>query len=129
MPLSYFLDQFKKDESNLVYTASMLIEDRPSHRVISVWTMMPIEWKHPKSDAPSDQRQLWDWLWLGVEVDWQNFAKRTGLDPLLVRKLFEPLRANRLLYPDGTAPAHAIGVLKADVIQGLSGAKQRKKQS
>lgn len=123
--LSEYLAPFHAGEEALAYTSSIIIGDRASHKIVSSWTMMPVKWIHPSDEIPEDERLLWDWLWKGVNMPWVDLANRSGLDMARVQKIFEPLRANRLVYPDGTAAKHALGVLKAEVVKGLNQSKKR----
>ena len=123
--LSSFLIPFKRDEEKHIYTSSVLVDDTASHRIVSAWTMMPSSWTIPKENPPEDLRELWDWIWSGTVYSWMELSKRSGLDIPRVQRLFEPLRANRLIYPDGTATEHALAVLKSAVVQGLSKSKKR----
>ena len=123
--LETLLEPFKAEEEQHVYTASILVDDSAAHKIVAAWTMIPLTWTDPKGDYPDDPRLQWDWVWEGVTIPWQELAKRSGIDLPRVQKLFEPLRANRLIYPDGTATEHALGVLKAAVVQGLQKTKKR----
>lgn len=117
--LSAFLEPFKAEEEEYVHAAVYLAGDKDSQKFLSTWSMLPIQWSRPVRDPPVDSRERWDWLWEGVNIDWADLANRTGLNSARLQKLFEPLRANRLLYPDGTVAGHALGILKAEVVKTM----------
>jgi hypothetical protein len=117
--LEALLSKFKVEEAAFVHTIVMLADDRDSQKILSTWSMLPFGWKTPSGRPPEDLRDLWDWLWVGVCVDWDILAQRSGLSSVRVRKLFEPLRANRLMYPDGTLPANVLAFLRSEVMKSL----------
>jgi hypothetical protein len=117
--LESLLAKFKTEESSFIHTTVMLAGDRDSQKILSTWSMLPLVWRKPHTYQPEDIRDLWDWLWAGVVIDWDVLSQRTGLSPIRVKKLYEPLRANRLMYPDGTLPDHALAVLRAEVMKSL----------
>jgi hypothetical protein len=117
--LSDLLEPFKSDEESFVHTTIMLTGDRESQKLLSTWSMSPISWNMPPGNPPEDKRELWDWLWKGVRIDWEDFSARTGITSSRLQRLYEPLRANRLLYPDGTLPGHATALLRAEIKKSL----------
>ena len=117
--LQELLSVFHSREEEYAYTASILVGEKSAHKIVSAWSTMPILWEKPQDEQPKDDRLLWDWLWKGTKINWTDFAARSGMDISRLQKLFEPLRANRLLYPDGSIPRHASSVLKAEVLKTL----------
>jgi len=119
------LKKFKAQEDGYLHTAVIIAGDKDSQVVLSTWTTLPLTTKNPTDDPPSDERKAWDWLWTSVQINWALFAERTGMNTALVQKVFEPLRANRLVYPDGSAAEHALGVLKAEVMKAVKAATKK----
>lgn len=117
--LEEHLKKFKADEESVIHTTIMLAGDRDSQKILSTWSMSRIAWKRPKSSPPSSIRELWDWLWSGSQIDWDALSSRTGMSAARLQKLFEPLRVNQLLYPDGTIPEHAMAFLRSEVRKEL----------
>lgn len=120
------LARFRNQEEEYMHTAVILAGDHDSQVVLSTWTTMPLERVPPKGNLPEDLRLQWDWLWTTVRINWKQFSERTGMNTTRLQKVFEPLRSNRLLYPDGTIPEHAKGVLTSEVLKAMK-AKTRKK--
>ena len=120
------LARFRSQEDEYMHTAVILAGDRDSQVVLSTWTTMPLERVSPKERFPDDSRLQWDWLWTTVRINWKQFSERTGMNTTRLQKVFEPLRSNRLLYPDGTIPEHAKGVLTSEVLKAMK-AKTRSK--
>lgn len=125
--LEQYLESFKAGEEANVHTAIILADDREAQRVLSTWSMLPISWEEPKGEAPEDLRDLWDWLWGGIKVNWALLGERTGMTAARVQNRFEPLRANRLVYPDGTVSGNAIGFLKSEVLKTMQKGKSKSK--
>ena len=123
--LDDYLRIFREEEDVYVYTASILAGDKDSHKVLSTWSMMPSTWSHPRTPAPKDKRALWDWVWEGVSIDWFEFSVRAGITVSRLQRLFAPLRANRLVYPDGSLPSHASSFLKAEVLKALKKGQEK----
>ena len=117
--LDPILQPFKTEEESFVHTTIMLVGDRDSQKILSTWSMMPIRWVMPKTNRPADTRILWDWLWGGVLISWKDLETRSGINSARAQKLFEPLKANRLLYPDGTLPNHVSQFLRAEIKKAL----------
>ena len=115
---------FRSNESSYMHTAVVLIGDSAAQKIVSAWTTSPIVWKAPPTAQPTDDHELWDWAWEGVVVEWTDLSKRSGLPISRLTALFETLRSNRLIYPDGTAANHAIGVLKAEVMKTIKNFKK-----
>ena len=117
--LSTILQPFKNEEETFIHTTIMLVGDRDSQKILSTWSMMPIRWVVQKSEPPADPRRLWDWIWGGVMISWKDLEARSGISAARVQKMFEPLKANRLLYPDGTLPNHVSQFLRAEIKKAL----------
>ena len=117
--LEGLLDPFRQEEDEYAYTAAILSGDKDAHKVLSTWSTMHFPWNKPTTPQPDEKCALWDWIWVGVKIDWFLFSERSGLGVMFVRKIFESLRANRLLYPDGTIPGHSAGALKAEFLRSL----------
>jgi hypothetical protein len=117
--ISTLLQPFKTEEESFVHTTIMLVGDRDSQKILSTWSMMPIRWIIPKSAPPTDPIYLWDWVWSGVLISWKDLETRSGINTGRLQKLFEPLKANRLLYPDGTLPNHVSQFLRAEIKKAL----------
>lgn len=119
------LKKFKSLEDDYLHTAVIIAGDKDSQVVLSTWTTLPLTSKNPTVDPPANEREAWDWLWTSVQINWAMFAERTGMNTALVQKVFEPLRANRLVYPDGSAADHALGILKAEVVKAVKAATKK----
>lgn len=117
--LATILQPFKNEEETFVHTTIMLVGDRDSQKILSTWSMMPVKWIVPKTQMPQDSRLLWDWVWDGVMISWKDLETRSGLNVARVQKMFEPLKSNRLLYPDGTLPNHVSQFLRAEIKKAL----------
>jgi hypothetical protein len=117
--LATILQPFKNEEETFIHTTIMLVGDRDSQKILSTWSMMPIRWIIPKTVMPEDSRFLWDWVWTGVVISWRDLEARSGIAAARVQKMFEPLKANRLLYPDGTLPNHVSQFLRAEIKKAL----------
>jgi hypothetical protein len=113
------LPRFKREEQKYLHTAVMLAGDSDSQKILSTWSTLPVSWKDPSGPPPEDDRLLWDWIWGGTGIDWDSFSDRSGIALVRLKRLFEPLRANRLLYPDGTLAEHTEGFLKAVVVKAM----------
>jgi hypothetical protein len=122
------LAAFKASEEEYVHRGVVVAGDRDAQIVLSTWTTLPLERVKPKGTPPSDERELWDWLWTSVRINWSLFSDRTGMNTARLQKMFEPLKANRLVYPDGTVPKYALGILESEVLKALKGS-QKKAQS
>lgn len=119
------LAHFKAKEKEYMHTAVLLAGDKDSQIVLSTWTTMPLTLKNPKGSPPKDERERWDWLWTSVQINWEKFSVRTGMNTARLQKLWEPLRSNRLVYPDGTVAEHALGVMTSEVLKALKGTKSK----
>jgi len=119
------LARFRESEEEFMYTGVILAGDHDSQVVLSTWTTMPLDTVSPKSPPPSEEREIWDWLWTSVRINWSQFSERTGLNISRLQKVFEPLRSNRLLYPDGTIPEHAKGVLTSEVLKAMKSSSRK----
>ena len=117
--LNALLDLFRKEEDEYVYTASILAGDKVAHKILSVWSTMSLSWTEPKTTPPSEKSALWDWIWTGVDIKLELISERTGIDAYRVRRIFETMRASRLMYPDGTLTEHAASSLKAEFLRSL----------
>lgn len=126
--LKSILQAFKTEEESFVHTTIMLVGDRDSQKILSTWSMMPIRWVIPKIDPPTDSRSLWDWVWSGVVISWRDLEARSGINAARVQKMFEPLRSNRLLYPDGTLPNHVSQFLRAEIKKALPKSNKSKER-
>lgn len=119
------LARFRNNEDECMHTAVILVGNSDSQIVLSTWTTMPLERVSPKTKPPSDERELWDWLWTTVRINWAKFSDRTGMNTARLQKVFEPLRANRLLYPDGSIPEHVKGILTSEVLKAMKASKKK----
>lgn len=130
MDKEYVFDQalakFRAKEDEYMHTAVILAGDRDAQIVLSTWTTMPLDRVSLKDDPPFDERELWDWLWTGVRINWTQFCDRTGMNMSRLQKVYEPLRSNRLLYPDGSIPEHAKGVLTSEVLKAMKASARKK---
>lgn len=115
---------FRSEEASYMHTAVVLIGDPAAQKIVSAWTTSPVVWLMPVVAKPQGDRDIWEWAWSGVSVDWPDLSKRSGLPLSRLKALFETLRSNRLIYPDGTAASHAIGVLKAEVMKTIKSFKK-----
>ena len=122
--LADFVSRFREEEKDHMHTAVVLIGDAAAQKLVSAWSTSPVQWKLPESTPPEDMRELWDWVWSGVKIDMPDLSKRTGLPVSRLQGILETLRSNRLIYPDGTAANHAIGVLKAEVMKTIKNIKK-----
>jgi hypothetical protein len=120
------LTRFREKEDEFMHTAVVLAGDHDAQVVLSTWTMMPLESVVPRTNPPSEERELWDWLWTSVRINWSQFSERTGMNLSRLQKVFEPLRSNRLLYPDGTIPEHVKGVLTSEVLKAMKASTRKK---
>jgi len=120
------LKKFRAQEEEFMHTAVVLAGDHDSQVVLSTWTTMPLELVTPRTNPPLDERELWDWLWTSVRINWAQFSDRTGMNMSRLQKVFEPLRSNRLLYPDGSIPEHVKGVLTSEVLKAMKASTRRK---
>ena len=123
--LDEYVAYFKRQEQNFIHTAVVLIDDRDAQKLLSSWSTMSCVWVKPKSDPPEDDNALWDWVWKGITLPWNSLEERTAINSARLRKIWEPLRANRLVYPDGSIPDHAAGVLKAAITKAISGNRKK----
>jgi len=114
------VDWYRDQEERWYHSSAILVGDPDLQRLLSSWThlsilTLPIR----KGEIPKDERERWDWLWTKVDIPWNQLAQSAGFSEARTRALFDTLRGNRLIYPDGTAATHAISVLKAEVLVTL----------
>lgn len=71
-------------------------------RVAMAWRHVAPPYVLPHGDPPGDVRSLRAWAWQAVFVDHIALADRARVALIDVRRAFESLRDNGLVYPDGT---------------------------
>ena len=118
------LKAFKESEDSYLHTAVILSGHKRRQEVVSTWSTIPLVRKNPPTDPPEDLNKLWDWLWTSVQIDWTAFSIRTGIAKFALQQIFEPLRSNHLIYPDGTVSGHALGVLNSEVLKSIKASKK-----
>ena len=123
--LSELLQPFKADEDPTRIIC--LVDDLEAMRVAVLWPYVGAAWRRPAGKVPKDPIDLWDWLWSGVEVDGERFAKMAELPEKRVESKMAMLAAARLVYPDGTIASQARGLIQRRVGREMfAGAKRRK---
>lgn len=104
-----------------------LIQDGEVRKVAVAWEGMPTRWKAPAWAAKSDGgNEDWDRLWKGCQPDFVALGRRAGLETVKAAMAFEVLRANRLVFPDGTLDSAAARLLDALAAERLRAAAKKR---
>ena len=122
--LAEFVERCRSNENNYMHAAVVVLGDREAQKILAAWSTMPSSWRLPAGAPPENERVLWDWVCTGSVVNWNELAQRSGVAVAKVPKIFEVLRSNRLVYPDGTIAAFAAAVLKGEVMKSMKGLKR-----
>jgi len=96
---------------------------------MAAWSTMPVPtWFPPDHAQPTDERQLWEWLWFTVEPDFDDLATRAGVTPITAKNKFLMLKAARLIYPDGEVNEWGLALLRSDIAKALKAPAKAKKR-
>ena len=79
--------------------AAMVAQDRNLLRLAAAWPQVNVD--TPEPPGPGGEVNLLK-VWGETKVDFEGWAKLTGLSVLEVLTGFEVLSGNRLILPDGT---------------------------
>jgi hypothetical protein len=120
------MSPFRRDSIRRI---DLLVQDADARRVAVAWEGMPVKWRAPPWAAKSDGGNAdWDRLWKSLDLSLRELGTRAGLPLAPTVRVFEMLRANRLVFPDGTLDAAAARLLDALAAEHLrTTAKKRAK--
>jgi hypothetical protein len=111
--LGELLAPFRADASPERFVC--LVDDLEAMRVVALWPSLPKNWRRPRTLMPASDNERWLWIWDGVEFDEWQFAAMVELQLRTLRSKIMLLAAARILFPDGTVPDGARGILHAAV--------------
>lgn len=109
LALEELLAPYREDESLERFVC--LIDDLDAMRVCALWPNVSKAWSRPRRPMPSDPNERWAWLWEGVQFDDESFAEMVDLRLSRLWAKITMLASARILFPDGTVPRGARGVL------------------
>lgn len=117
MTFGELLAKFKKQET--ADSIVPLVESVELRNGVVSWKSVVIKNKGPaECDEEADAAQ-WEWMWLQVSYDLNNFAVVAGALPQNIGSLFQRLKGLRLIYPDGTINSFAAKYLQSIILAKL----------
>lgn len=115
------LNYYRALEGDSPASAYLLVADAEARRIVAAWSTFPSRWTGPAGEAPADPARRWEWLWRGCRVSFAALAVRSGVLPSVVPGKFALVKANRLIYPNGTVNEWADRILQAEVARFTGG--------
>lgn len=112
------LIRFQVNES--LHRMMPIIDDEDAQKVIAAWDSMATRWKVPDGIPPHEERELWEWLWINMQINYDELALRAGVSRLTAERRFKMLIAARLVYPNGTISSNAYKLLANIVGKALA---------
>lgn len=108
--LDELLAPYRDDESLERFVC--LIDDLEAMRVCALWPNVPKQWlRQHDVPMPDDLNQRWAWIWDGVTFHDETYAEMVDLPLSRLWAKITMLASARILFPDGTVPRGARGVL------------------
>jgi hypothetical protein len=106
---------------------NLIINDVEAQRFMSAWQVKRPKFKDrdlKKGENPEDAlMQLWEY----VEVNLMDLATGAKLPLNVAAQVFNRLKENRLIYPDGTIPEQAAILLQSQARAYIRGLVPKKK--
>ena len=69
--------------------------------VATAWQTSSPQWERPEAEPPTDDAELWEWLWDGVLMDLDRIAANSGLPAYIAVATLRRLASQKLVYPNG----------------------------
>lgn len=99
------LNGFKKDEK--AEDIIPVINNEDLLRILVAWPKIIISREKTKEELPAGVNERWRWLWSNITWCEKELQEITGIPDVKFKRLFNQVRGNRLVYPDGSISSHA----------------------
>lgn len=110
MDFQSVLDEFKKAEK--AEDVIPLVSNEDARKLIIAWAKTVIRRIKTVKLCPGDRNERWRWLWEQASWCEKDLIEISGIPESKFRRLFNLIKGNRLIYPDGAVSSHAEKYLK-----------------
>ncbi len=116
------LESFKKstDTTNII----PLLSEEDAQKLVVAWPKVVLTWIRVKGPAPESQNERWQWLWNHVTWPEAELRDISGLPEIKFKRVFNIVKGNRLIFPDGTVSGFADKYLKQIIISRIKGGQR-----
>ena len=104
------LEIFKtsKDTTNII----PLLSEEDAQKLVVAWPKVIITRISVKAKAPESENERWKWLWTHIKWSEAELRDISGLPEIKLKRVFNIVKGNRLIYPDGTVSNNAESYLQ-----------------
>lgn len=110
MDFQSVLEEFKKAErpEDII----PLVSNEDARKLVISWPKTIIRRLKSAKQCPDDRNERWQWLWRHVQWCEKDLMEISGVPEAKFRRVFNLIKGNRLIYPDGSVSGHAEKYLK-----------------
>ena len=120
--LSELCEPFKADKVRSQVGLAIVADDPPARKLLAAFVLYPLPpWRRPRRRRPTDERELWFWLWEGFEngplepTFLDELAVAAGISSQVAYDRWPGLITARAVMPDGTINPEAAELLQSFV--------------
>ena len=116
------LQDFKasKDTTNII----PLLSEEDAQKLVVAWPKVVITRIPVKGSPPESQNERWQWIWNHVKWSESDLRDISGLPEVKFKRVFNIVKGNRLIFPDGTVSSNAESYLQNLSLSAVTRIKQ-----